>query len=356
MQERGDPEGRRLAVRRAAQLAEAGRLLRALEIVLQRSNFDTTACIDISRDVAKQEQIELLRGHGRIESRKRFKHRSSQPLLARRQPVLLFIDENGLSHPQPHKQRDTFSLSAVAMSENNVQLYKQAADQLKRQFLGRTDVTFHEPWMRRHEGPFYFAGDSSKQAAFCKALDDLVRSSHFTAFGVGIRKTAFGEAFVKTGINPYLPTDVYAVAIAILLERFLDFLASSPDDLVGRVTFESQGPREDATHQLEYARTLVDGTQWVAATHFQHWLEPGKRFVPKSGSDPIELADMLSRDVYEWVDSDCLFEPRRWKLFCERFYWRDDGQMGKCGIKVFPDSDVRERIEAHRSVVGSRRN
>lgn len=64
---------------------------------------------------------------------------------------------------------------------------------------------------------------------------------------------------------------MYAVAIAMLLERFVDFLAMQPANLLGRVTFESQGPREGAYHQLEYARTLVDGTQWVAAAHFQQW-------------------------------------------------------------------------------------
>ena len=118
------------------------------------------------------------------------------------------------------------------------------------------------------------------------------------AFGAGVRKELFVEDFVKTSVDPYLPTDVYHLAIIMLLERFIDFLSSSTTKRRGRVTFESQGPLEDAYHQLEYARTLIDGSQWVPDSAFQSWLESGLRFATKSGSDPMELAaDMMWRDI-----------------------------------------------------------
>ena len=103
-------------------------------------------------------------------------------------------------------------------------------------------------------------------------------------FGVGVRKTAFQKEYVETGIDPYLPTDIYAAAIVLLLERYLDYLANTRAGSIGRVTFESQGPREDAIHQMEYARVLIHGTQWVAPASFR-WLETGLRFVPKRGSE-----------------------------------------------------------------------
>jgi hypothetical protein len=202
--------------------------------------------------------------------------------------------------------------------------------------------------MRRHEGAFYFDGAPARQAEFDAAIDSLLSATTFVAFGAGVRKTAFHEQFVSTGIDPYLPSDCYTVAIAMLLERFMDFIATYPEVAIGRVSLESIGPREDAYHQLEYARLLVDGTQWVPATHFQHCLEPGVRFLPKAGSHPLELADMLARDLYEWVESDCMTAPKHWALFSARTYCRGDGSLGKFGIKVFPDSDIRELIAAHR--------
>ena len=37
-----------------------------------------------------------------------------------------------------------------------------------------------------------------------------------------------------------------------------------------------------------------------------------------------------------------------------KIYRRGDGRMGKFGAKVFPDSDIRDRVEAHRIECGAR--
>ena len=242
------------------------------------------------------------------------------------------------------------------MPAEAIEAYCAAADSVKSGFFGRTDITFHEPSMRRRDGPYYFNNDKGKQLAFDEAINHLVVESDFLVFGVGIRKTAFQERFVESGIDPYLPTDMYSVAILILLERYVDFLAHDPTKRLGRVTFESQGPKEDALHQLEYARILVQGTQWVSGTAFRNWLETGLRFTPKSGSDPSELADMTARDLYEWVRGDCIGSPGRWDILSRKIYWRGDGRMGKFGVKVFPDADIRESVESHRADCISREN
>ena len=61
---------------------------------------------------------------------------------------------------------------------------------------------------------------------------------------------------------------------------------------------------------------------------------------------------MVARDCFEWIRADCLGWPGRWRKFSERIYCRDDRRMGLFGVKVFPDSDIRERIEAHRALSG----
>jgi len=353
---RGDPGGRRLARRRAMLLAEAARVTRAVEVLLKRAEFEAETCSELIKQLSLREQIELQRSYGRIEARKRFKPHVSHPLLEKRPRSMLYIDENGKSKPEPlaEARPTVFTLGAITMPAESVDDYCAAADEIKLQFFGTTDITFHEPQMRCRENLYYFGGNEQEQSDFDQAIDQLVRGTPFVAFGVGVRKEAFADEFVKSRIDPYLPADAYPLAIMMLLERYIDFLAfSSGDKRLGRVTFESIGPREDAYHQLEYARLLLDGTQWVPDKAFRSWLETGLRFEPKAGSHPLELADMFSRDLYEWVRGDCDVVPKRWGLFSEKIYCRGDGLSGKFGVKVFPDSDIRDRIEAHRVYCGA---
>lgn len=349
---RGDSLGRRPARRRAQLLAEAGRLLHAVKLLLIHAEYPTEACEHVLRSVIEREQIELQRSLGRIEPRKRFRRGSSHPLLERLPRSLLFIDESGKSFPEPALPAPHyFALGAVAMGEQELASYVVRADAVKQRFFGTADMTFHEPYMRTHAGPYFFDGDARRQAEFDRALGELITATEFVAFGVGVRKSAFEQEFTSTGIDPYLPTDAYSVAITLLLERYIDYLAFSDDKRLGRVIFESQGPKEDAQHQLDYAHLLLDGSRWVPDSAFRAWLETGLRFEPKQGSGGTELADMLSREIFEWITSDCTATPYRWPLFSRKTYSRGDGLMGKFGIKVFPDSDIRETVIAHRTAV-----
>jgi len=87
---------------------------------------------------------------------------------------------------------------------------------------------------------------------------------------------------------------------------------------------------------------------------FRNWLQTGLQFVPKAGSHPTELADFLSRDLYEWVRADCTGSPKWWDIFSSKVYVRGDGLMGKFGIKVFPETDeIRDRTLTHRTRWGA---
>jgi len=328
---------------------------RAVEVLLKRADVDASGCAHLIEELAKQEHIELQRAHGHIEPRGRFKGHSPHPLLEKRPRSILYVDESGQSHPKT-KAPHFFAVGAVAVPEEEVDNYCVAANEIKLEFFQRTDITFHEPAMRQHIGPYYFSGDLQRQAEFDRAIERLISQTDFTVFGVGIRKRAFQRDFVETGIDPYLPTDAYAVAIIMLLERYLNFLAFSPSKRLGRVSLESQGPKEDAYHQLEYARTFLDGSQWVPDAAFRNWLEPGLRFTVKQGSSPAELADMFARTLFEWIRRACRGNPERWRALSKKVYCRGDGMMGKFGVKVFPDADIRDRIEAHRAqYCGSRK-
>ena len=295
-----------------------------------------------------------MRREGRVESRQRFKYKSGQPLGESRTPDYLFLDESGrsdLRFPGAY-----FVIGGVAMAETDISAYQERADALKMDFFGQSDMTFHEPQMRNHEGWFGLGGREERQRELCEALDELVAKSSCTVFGVAVRKDILRE-FVGSREDPYLPPDPYSVAIQMLLERYVDYLATRGDDPFGQVTFESIGPREDAEHHRDYVDLLLQGTQWVPESAFRNWLGTGCAFMAKESNHPMELADMFSRDLFEWVRGGCgEVVPRRWDAWEPKIYARGDAQMGKFGIKVFPDSDIRDRIEEHRQKVISKRN
>lgn len=354
MADSGDPVGRRPATKKAAILAEAGRVARALEVLIKRANWGTALIGKLTEDLGREELRQLQLAHGKIEARRRFGKHSSQPLLDQRPVHNLYLDESGKSSVEPVEGPSYFALSGIGMADEAVPQYQKAADDLKKEFFGTVNITFHESSMRNFDGPYYFNGDKQRQLEFDQAIDQLLLDTDFVVFGAGIRKHAFEQDFVATGLDPYLPTDAYSVAITMLLERYVDFLALSEPDRIGRLTFEQQGSREDAEHQLEYARLLLEGSQWIPDSVFRNWLETGLHFVPKAGSHPCELADMFARELYEWIKGDCDVSPKRWGAFSKKIYCREDGSMGKFGVKIFPDSDVRDLILDHRKRHGAR--
>lgn len=349
----GDAEGRLLAQREAQVLAEAGRASEVLEVLLRRTALQGDPRLKaLMTDIKRGEGAALRRSFGHIGSRNRLKrpHGSGNPIRDDVPISNLYLDESGVSHGGGGAQ-DWFSLAGIAMSSHDAMQYASEADEIKRTFFGHTALTFHEPLMRQRDGRFGFEGDLAKQLNFDRAIDSLIQRSRFVAFGTGIRKAVYQREFVETGRDPYLPVGVYALAIHLLLERYVDHLWSCGEHPLGAITIEAQGPREDVEHQLAVAETIRFGTQWVSGKSFQSYLAPGVSFVPKQGSHPVELSDMLARDIYEWIRSDCLDEPKRWSLWNEKLYQRGDLRSGKFGLKVFPDSDLRPRIEAHRASV-----
>lgn len=354
----GDPEGRRIWRRRALQLDRSERMAATLSFLLRRIHDPLAEqAAALQRALADSQRVALERSRGRIESRRRFRRSASgsNPVREGRPLNWLFIDESGDDRPARNQDKDAwFALGAVALSLEEARTYEQRASQLKLAFFGDDSVTFHEPEMRNHRNRFNLGEDLSRQRDFCHAVDQLLEQTNFTAFSVGIRKWDYRSAVAADG-DPYLPTNVYHAAIQLLLERYVDYLWGHEKDPRGRVTIEAQGSLEDAEHQRAYVDLLLDGTQWVPDRAFRSYLETGVRFRPKTGSSPLEISDMLARDVFEWIRSDCLKAPRRWHIWNEKFYGRGDLQRGKFGLKVFPGETVEERIEEHRESIRKRK-
>lgn len=351
---RGDPEGRRLAKERAERLSEASRLARLLAAMLRRAGEEGEVCAQLIESIQVSERQALQRAHGWLDSRRAFKLKSGQPLSEGRSENVLYIDESGVAAPEPRLAESWFAIGAAAISPEDISAYEELANSIKRDFFGTTDITLHEPHMRRRRDHFFFDDDPARQRAFDDAIRQLIADVPAVFFGVGVRKTQF-QQFIDAGQDPYLPADAYSLAITMLLERYIDYLANLPNRAVGRVTFESIGPREDALRQAAVVDLLLGGTQWISESAFRGMLHTGVLYAPKRGTDVTELADIVAREVYEWVSSGCTREPKYWEVVSGKFYRRGDGQMGKFGLKVFPDSDIRPLIQAHRRFAAPKR-
>ena len=340
----GDPDGRRLARQKARYLEEAQRIGHVLEAMLRRAGAHEDACNQLLHDIQRSARRARRQAIEPIAPRKRYRLGSGHPLTAGRPENVLHLDESGSSGAQPDEPESWFAIGGVAIDPGDIPAYQSRADAIKQEFFRTTDITFHEPLMRHRKERFYFGHDRQKEAKFDQAIRSLIDQTPATYFGAGIRKAKL----TADTLDPYLPTSAYPLAITLLLERYIDFLAYSPSHPFGRLMFESIGPREDAERQAVVVDLLLHGTQWVSDGAFRGQLHPGVHYAPKRGSDVMELADIVAREVYEWTRSSCTIEPKFWDVVSPRFYARGDFAMGKFGLKVFPDRDIRDVVEAHR--------
>ena len=344
----GDPQGRRLARQKARYLEEAQRIGYLLEAMLRRADVHEDACSQLLDNIQRSARRARREANEPIAARKRYRLGSGHPLTVERPENLLHLDESGLSGPEPNEPESWFAIGGVAIDPADIPAYISQADEIKLEFFGTTDITFHEPLMRQRKERFYFGDDREKEERFDEAIRSLVDQTPATYFGAGIRKANL----TADTLDPYLPTSAYPLAITLLLERYIDFLAHSPSHPFGRLLFESIGAREDVERQAVVVDLMLHGTQWVSERAFRGQLHPGVHYAPKRGSDVMELADIVAREVFEWTRSGCTVEPKFWEVVSPRFYARGDFSMGKFGLKIFPDRDIRDVVQAHRARFG----
>lgn len=345
-----DSAGTRIHQRHVKELESAIKHISGVASSLRQAGCDPAALEACLTQMRVALNAAKTKAFGRVDGRVKYPRRSNRPLLEARPIMQLSIDESGTNVRNSNEVHKIFAVGGVAMTETASAEYVQKADAIKIEFFGHRDITFHEPHMRKRNAPFRFA--EARSLEFTEALRGLIAASDFTAFGVVIRKDQL-DAYFDGEENAYLPSALYSMAIMMLIERFVDFLAHRAETALGRIIFESQGTRPDAEHQAAFADLLLHGTQWVSPSDFLSWLETGCRFQPKIGSDPTELADLLSRDLFEWGASGCTKEPLYWDQLSPKFHVRGDGYQGRFGVKVFPDNDVREVVLHHRKACGA---
>ena len=354
----GDPDGRKIARRIALQAEDASKLADVLSLRLRKTGLpaaDEVAAIAAQLRMLSDEQLN--KAEGRVEARLKTRV-TGHPLLENRKMNLLFMDESGTSSFKD--PNNVFALGGISMLEEDVADYVARADAIKKRHFQRTDITFHEPYMRKHDRDFSFYDPSGSEAttrrrdAFDEDLLQLIAVTPFTLFGVGIRKAEFKSTYIDQVSDPYLPSKVYDLAIMLMIERYVDYVAcNTTEKRLGRVHLESIGAQEDAEHQSAFADLVLYGTQYVPPKTFQSWVEVGCRFSPKTGSNPSELADIVAREIYEWTKSDCTKAPKFWDVLTAKIHLRPPGYHGQFGVKVFPADGLEAAIIMHRLKCGA---
>lgn len=337
---------------RAGHLKHATDLARRLEEILEQADalkwtgFNTVlpriefAADDASRGLGKSHQGRETYPHARPVDR----------------PVIhLFVDESGQADHvrKTDKQNDFFALGGIAISDAAHKQYQERANHLKAEFFkGGPRVILHAFDLRKAmEGPAEQGGTFALNAGkswpeLVQALEELVEQTEFTAFGIIIQKWVFFQNFTVPGEDPFLPRETYDLALHLLLERFVSFLASTADAPIGSIALEYQNPQRNARHQLSIAETIAYGTRWISPEPLQRDIRPGVEFLRKQPSHPLELSDMLANFLYR-LARDGFSNNRQprlqqggstrlWEVFCSKFYQEGDLRQGKFGLKVFP--------------------
>jgi len=348
-----DPEAKRLARARAAQAEEALQLLALAQrrVVSLEDDALRNALDGLRRDLRRRFEADESRGGGHLEPRKKYKGRSQHLALEHGRGVItLYIDESG--KPQRDLDQPHFVLAGVAMDDDAAQAYVEAANTLKRNYGLPPSLCLHAPQIEKGVDDFAFGNDACIQAAFRQELDRLVASTDFRLLGAVIRKDKLAQLLSEGTEFPNLPPGLYEMALTFLAERFVDMLhADQVLKPCGRLVFESIGNLEDALHQRAFADLLIHGTEFVSDGCFRGWLRPGCEFRTKDGSHPIELADLAARALLNWTRAGFSIDHTFLNLWGPKISTRDEVERGKFGIKVFPDTDIRDKVVRIREVV-----
>ncbi len=286
--QRPDPAGSPLDGRQGLALEEADRLLALVESHLRHMGLAEIELGVVRAELAAKRREVTGSGSRLPPGPRRYKSKRSHS--RRRRPGtdwLLFIDESGSWQPATDSvQDDWFALGAVAMTRDATSRYEANADAIKMAFFDSPFVTLHEPEMRRREAQFNFGGNEAKRIGFEAAVNHLVSEAEFAAFAVGIRKRALADGATDLPEISHLPLLPYPLALHLLLERFVDYLAYLPGRPRASIIMESQQSHLDALHQLTVAETIAYGTRYVSSRGFQNFLNPGVSFVENEAPIP----------------------------------------------------------------------
>lgn len=352
-----DPEGKRIARKNAAASGAALELLSTAHrwlTALPNLGFAEQAD-GLRKDLRRFHDAEAGRSGGHLEPRRKYKGRSQHLAIEKgRGLITIYLDESGQAQMSP--DQPVFVLAGVALDDEEAKTYHDLANQLKHDFGLGSECTLHGPQIEKGVDDFAFGEDEIRQEEFRECVLRLVQDTPFRLFGAIIRKDVLVTDIESGETFGNLPPGLYEMALTFVAERFVDALhADSELKPCGKLVFESIGNLEDALHQRAFADLLIHGSEFVSGGCFRGWLRPGCEFKSKSGTHPLELADLAARSMLTWMRDGRPVEHEFRRIWAPKIATREEVERGRFGVKIFPDHDIRDEIvELRKKILGER--
>lgn len=251
----------------------------------------------------------------------------------------IYLDECGSHIIESNDGYEVFVLAAVIIPNDGYPRLDRQWNQCKVETFGSRSRRIHEPDVRRRMGSFWFSGDSERQTAAIRSLEDTLGALEFAAVVCIIHRPKYLKQIGSGALDNSLPSHPYLMALDFLMERIVMVLDRQFRCSRSRVIAEARGPAEDALLQAEFVRLLIDGTSYVSAQWFRQQLEPGIQFQTKDDNNAgLQIADLLARPCGDKVLSPSS-TPDRWEVFRSKLCQGQETAHSILGMKIIPWGD-----------------
>ena len=244
---------------------------------------------------------------------------------------VMFVDESG-DHNLSNID-DNFPLFCLCGCIFEKDYYHDVArpmvDDLKRRFLGATDVILHSRDIRRRQKRFRFLHDSGQREAFYEAINTVMRGLDFSILAVAILKRDHLANYGEQAQHPY------HLALEFILERFVLEMQQGNEVSRGHIIAESRGRVEDNLLKDEFFRLKERGSYYQsfdAVTTL--WTEDKQENIAG-----LQIADLvaypIARKILDPTSPQLSFDVIRAKVR------HKPGQVNCLlgyGIKIFPQA------------------
>ena len=249
--------------------------------------------------------------------------------MATKEKYNLYIDECG-NHSLATYDRNfpIFTLCGILIPVKNVNNFRKAVDELKREFWNTTDVILHSRDIRKCEKHFEILFDNEIKQRFYERVNEVLsRQGVYVIVCCSVQKEA---CIAKHGIE----ADIYGTALKYVIQRSI-FCVDDINPNGGKidVIVERRGKREDAALLNYYNGLRFTGMHYVTpkrlAEHMGHF-----GFSKKSENVfGLQVADLIAYPISRHVLNPDKFNPS-FEVIAPNIY-QSNGKL--LGLKIFPD-------------------
>lgn len=249
--------------------------------------------------------------------------------MAKKEKYNLYIDECGDHNLATYDCNfPIFTLCGILVPVKNVNNFKKAIDDLKREFWNTTDVILHSRDIRKCEKHFEILFDNDIKQRFYKRVNEVL--SQQSVYIIVCCSVLKESCIAKHGIE----ADIYGIALKYVIQRSI-FCVDDVNPEGGKidVIVERRGKREDAELLKYYNNLRFTGMHYISpvrlAEHMGHF-----GFSKKSDNVfGLQVADLIAYPISRHVLNPEKFNAS-YQVIAPHIY-QSNGKL--LGLKIFPD-------------------